>query len=287
MQNEQLQPPALETWGSKFERRVKKLASEPEIWRRHALCTTAICDARLNQSSLGEEKIMEISGFSSPAEYWGIALSEPLALERFAGFLTAHSVIPNVYDPDTNTTVNRVKGFIIDALRDAIDMRADIFLDERREHVIPIKAGQWLLNKPKRRHLVPAGLREYLEGNGKNSTPDAVLAPEAISNAPPTVATSSAPIGGTDVDPIRTGLAGRPTSWSLLERECHRRWHTGERHNKTTEWATILLTWLGQEHPNAPLPTKKTVTNNLAPVLRSLKFIVVPEITPEITPEIK
>jgi hypothetical protein len=73
----------------------------------------------------------------------------------------------------------------------------------------------------------------------------------------------------------RTGLAGRPTSWDLIEHECRRRYADGERHpgkadESSTEWARVLIDWLKLKHPEEPVPTQKTVTNRLAILLREL-----------------
>ena len=69
----------------------------------------------------------------------------------------------------------------------------------------------------------------------------------------------------------RTGLAGRPTSWDLIEPECSRRFAAGERHKETTAWARVLIEWLKTEHPTAAVPKEKTLTNNLAGLLRELR----------------
>ena len=73
----------------------------------------------------------------------------------------------------------------------------------------------------------------------------------------------------------RTGLPGRPTSWQLIERECRRRYVSGERHpskvgESATEWARVLIAWLNETHEDAPVPKEKTLTNKLAPFLRDL-----------------
>ena len=73
----------------------------------------------------------------------------------------------------------------------------------------------------------------------------------------------------------RTGLAGKPTSWHLVEMECRRRWQAGERHpgsigESRSDWARSLLEWLEREHPSAPRPTEKTLKSKLAGLLREL-----------------
>jgi hypothetical protein len=77
-------------------------------------------------------------------------------------------------------------------------------------------------------------------------------------------------------DAGKTGTAGRPSSWHLIEKECRRRYGKGERHtNKGIEspagWADVLLPWLAEFHPNERLLTRKAATNNLSPLLLELK----------------
>jgi hypothetical protein len=72
-----------------------------------------------------------------------------------------------------------------------------------------------------------------------------------------------------------SGVAGRPTSWDLIEAECRRRYAEGERHpgrvgESAAEWARELRPWLQSNHEKAPQPTEKTVSNKLSPLLREL-----------------
>jgi hypothetical protein len=82
---------------------------------------------------------------------------------------------------------------------------------------------------------------------------------------------------GTEPAAYRTGLAGRPTSWSLVDEECRRRWRKGERHpgrrsraESPAEWANTLSDWLQFKHPKAPKLQLKTLTNKLSSLLRVL-----------------
>jgi len=75
--------------------------------------------------------------------------------------------------------------------------------------------------------------------------------------------------------PYRTGLAGRPTSWDLVEVECRRRYAAGERYpgklgESRAEWAQVLINWLKSMHDGAPVPEQKTLTNRLGSLLREL-----------------
>jgi hypothetical protein len=74
----------------------------------------------------------------------------------------------------------------------------------------------------------------------------------------------------------RTGVAGRPTSWSLVEAEVRRHWDKLPRNEmtpklETAEWARIILRWLRRKHPKAPRLMEKTLKNKLAPLLRQLR----------------
>jgi hypothetical protein len=98
----------------------------------------------------------------------------------------------------------------------------------------------------------------------------AVTSPAAAVPAPPPARPSVV-----EAPPYRTGLAGKPSSWQLVEAECRRRWSAGERHIKKetespSEWASILLPWLVSLHPLAARPTLKTLSNRLSPLLREL-----------------
>jgi len=89
--------------------------------------------------------------------------------------------------------------------------------------------------------------------------------------------TNAIPVQGDAGIPNRTGLSGRPTSWDhLIEPECRRRYHEGERHpgkvgESPTEWARVLRDWLIKTHKPAPVPKEKTLTNKLSGLLRNLE----------------
>jgi hypothetical protein len=78
---------------------------------------------------------------------------------------------------------------------------------------------------------------------------------------------------GGNVIPVsyRTGLSGRPTSWTLIEVECRRRYAQRERHPTRAEWARVLIAWLQSTHSDAPVPKEKTLKNRLAELLRELE----------------
>jgi hypothetical protein len=74
----------------------------------------------------------------------------------------------------------------------------------------------------------------------------------------------------------KTGAAGRPSSWYLVETEYRRRYNAGERHadgaiESPKAWADVLLAWLRENHPGSPPLSPKTARNNLSKMLRRLK----------------
>jgi hypothetical protein len=75
----------------------------------------------------------------------------------------------------------------------------------------------------------------------------------------------------------KTGTAGRPTSWHLVEAEFRRRYANGERHaghgpggESPSAWTRVLIASLKQNHPDAPTLGLKAARNNLSPLLREL-----------------
>jgi hypothetical protein len=80
----------------------------------------------------------------------------------------------------------------------------------------------------------------------------------------------------TEDETYRTGLAGRPSSWHLIEAECRKRWAARERHpnehgvESPSVWGSILKSWLEREHPKSVQPTGKTLSNRLSRLLQEL-----------------
>ncbi|MFN8831657.1 MAG: hypothetical protein ACK5W0_17565 [Labrys sp. (in: a-proteobacteria)] len=66
-----------------------------------------------------------------------------------------------------------------------------------------------------------------------------------------------------------SGLPGRPTSKHLIDAEFMRRAEAGEMASKITDEANALVEWLRIHHPDAQVPTTKTVRNNLAARFRA------------------
>ena len=107
----------------------------------------------------------------------------------------------------------------------------------------------------------------------------------AVRRSPSDASKSSGPAAPPSAaEPIyRTGVAGRPTAWHLVAGECRRRYAAGERHPKAltgrespSEWAPVLIKWLGANHPDAPAITKKTLSNKLPALFRELAADTLP-----------
>ena len=123
------------------------------------------------------------------------------------------------------------------------------------------------------RTMLDAALAEYA-GDSVTLTPSLPAPPDDQDDRPEILTPENIPTAsaGIKIKPgYKTGLAGKPTSWHLVEQECRRRFEAGERHDKTSEWAQALQKWLSETHPSAPQLKKKTLTNRLAPLLRELK----------------
>jgi hypothetical protein len=78
-------------------------------------------------------------------------------------------------------------------------------------------------------------------------------------------------------DRRRTALAGRPSSWNLMERECRRRFAEGEKYpndrtglESSSKWARVRIPWFKEAHPDELVPKEKTLTNHLSKLLREL-----------------
>jgi hypothetical protein len=66
-----------------------------------------------------------------------------------------------------------------------------------------------------------------------------------------------------DPDIYRTGVAGRPTSRQLVEREHGRRLSAGEAYGSVAQEARQLAAWLTLHHPEAPAMTAGTIENTI------------------------
>lgn len=117
----------------------------------------------------------------------------------------------------------------------------------------------------------------YRDENGRECLKAVTAAGQPVEYYSTTFADPVATATRVAAEPQRTGTAGRPTSWHLIEAECRRRYiEEGERYSSgagenATEWARVLLEWLRKVHPTAPQPTLNTARTKLPPLLRALK----------------
>lgn len=110
--------------------------------------------------------------------------------------------------------------------------------------VRPRAAVEWLVDMPKRRHLVPTSLVEGIR-------------PQALQKiaSPPELQRSGAP--------------GRPTSMHLVEAEMVRRSACGALESSMALEAGALASWLERTHPAMPALGKKRIQNALGAKYRS------------------
>jgi len=118
---------------------------------------------------------------------------------------------------------------------------------------------------------------------GMFAKPTRAMAPIVGADRPVAKINSSGGIASDCRATYRTGLAGKPSSWHLIESECRRRYQAGERYpNKagremSAEWARVLGAWLSQNHPDAAPVTQKALSNKLAGLLRELQAATPPK----------
>ncbi|MCW2286217.1 hypothetical protein M2323_004044 [Rhodoblastus acidophilus] len=86
----------------------------------------------------------------------------------------------------------------------------------------------------------------------------------------PSAASCSAPSAASETI-YKTGVAGKPSSWWLIEKEVRRRFAGFPADVKKTDIAKLMHAWLKETHPEAPPITAKTIENNLTTLLFELR----------------
>jgi hypothetical protein len=71
----------------------------------------------------------------------------------------------------------------------------------------------------------------------------------------------------------RTGTAGKPSSWWLVEQEVRGRFAEFPDDIKKADIARLMCKWIKETHPEAPPITEKTVKNNLVTLLIELRAL--------------
>ena len=116
-----------------------------------------------------DEDCYRAAGFKDNAHFWGILFSEPMKALNYTQLLARY-----FRDPMRSPCEMLKRKGLEEALCRALDCGETWFIrnsqrpergpsDLHRLFVEPRKATEWLLSKPKRKHLIPDGLRCYLE----------------------------------------------------------------------------------------------------------------------------
>jgi hypothetical protein len=155
-----------------FLEHAKALSPLDEVFRCRQV-PQLLCDMLAFGIRAEAEVFENAYGDPQGREYWGTLLSEPVRVYSFAHVLAVH-VAENAEQLD----MARIA--IIRAFRDAAEAGEQWFVGETgpilamkdgqtdfanliKLKVFPRPALEWLMSKPRRRHLVPDSLRAFLE----------------------------------------------------------------------------------------------------------------------------
>ncbi len=197
---------------------------------------------------IDDEAIVQQFDFRDLREYWECALSEPKDADIFAHLLAKHFFLarhrndphPHIMAALRVARIENERWFIEDLVRPPTS-REDI----SRLKVYPRAAAEWMLSKPKRRHLVPPSLARYLaRGTEEIATTSPVL--------------------------LSTGAPGRPTSMHLVKAKLKERGDRRENLPTCKAEAEWLSVWLTREHPGNPPVLPKTLQNTIAEQYRAI-----------------
>lgn len=126
-------------------------AAAADIW---------ISGSRTTGDGVSDEENVTKAGLSGMPEYWQIQLSEPVPISSFIHLMASHFFEPslteggNLYKIDLKSAIN----FLHD-----IGEATLIKLDGKEPMVRPRAVVECLLRMPKREHLVPDTLREFIK----------------------------------------------------------------------------------------------------------------------------
>ena len=151
---------------------AKLFANSPEM-ARHTIVTSLIAQSRSFWRGTDEE-IFAAAGYRDADDYWHVATSEPMKALSFAHLLAVHLIDPterrNEFD---RRSLVRIR--IDSSLRFALKTGESWFIkdpllsegggtcDLEALMLHPRAAAKWLFSRPKRRDLVPPGLKAFLE----------------------------------------------------------------------------------------------------------------------------
>jgi len=172
-----------------FIARAKALSKEPEIFRC-TLLTSLICES-IPFGVCTEADFFDAT-YGDPAgrDYWKSYLSEPMRVGAFAYVLSVHLNINADQLEWARTAISL-------ALRDAAEAGEPLFIGDTDALLLPFErhavdfeklgdvkvrpraAAKWLLDKPKRQHLVPGSLRDFLDDRSAAGTTQRHLSEKA------------------------------------------------------------------------------------------------------------
>jgi hypothetical protein len=133
---------------------------------RQALALSMIRGRRTTGSGSSDEEEFAKLGFRDANEYWYGAVSEPMKALDFVFLLATHLLDPTTPVYLVNMSIEKA---LCLALKTETWFIKDPHSPERgagdldRLMLHPRAAAQWLLSLPKQKHLVPPGLRAFLE----------------------------------------------------------------------------------------------------------------------------
>jgi hypothetical protein len=151
---------------------AKLLANSPKMVR-HIVVTSLIAQSRSFWRGTDQE-ILAAAGYRDADEYWHVATSEPMEALSFAHLLAVHLIDPtehtNEFDRRSLVRI-RIDSSLRFALKtgeswfikDSLPSEGGGIRDLEALMLHPRAAAKWLLSLPKRRDLVPPGLKAFLE----------------------------------------------------------------------------------------------------------------------------
>ena len=154
------------------------LANSPEAIR-HTSVTFLIGKSRGEGFEI-EEEICKAAGYRDADEYWHVATSEPMKALSFAHLLSVHLIDPTerLSEFDRRSLVlQRIESSLQFAfktgeiwfIKDPLPSDGGGTGDLKALMLHPRAAAEWLLNRPKRKDLVPPGLKAFL---GRSERPE-------------------------------------------------------------------------------------------------------------------
>jgi hypothetical protein len=173
IENAQSNEPALK---QQFLVRAKAMPELPEVFRCKQV-TQLLCDMLALGVRDEAEIFQTVYGAPGGREYWGAHLSEPIRVYTLAHILSIHVA-------ESAQQLESARIAIMRTFRDAAAAGEDWFVGNTgpllavedgqtnfaeltKLKIHPQAAVEWLLSKPKRKHLVPESLRILLQSGGE------------------------------------------------------------------------------------------------------------------------